>query len=106
MPNKARRVQTRRCASHNYILGDARVRRNFGTIDRSSATRSEKLAVHRDAKVVNKKHRQVLRRRPIKQINGFWCVLTATGDLLAQYATMNDAINFAHNSFMAKYGDA
>ena len=96
MPNKVRRVQTRRCASHNHVLGDARVRRNFGTIERSSATRSEKLAVHRVAKEVNKTHRRVLRRRPIKQINGFWCVLTATGDLLAQYVALNDAINFAH----------
>ena len=52
MPNKIRRVQTRRCASHNYIVPNAKARRNFGTIERSSATRSEKLAVHRVAKVV------------------------------------------------------
>ena len=59
----------------------------------------EKLVqVNRVAKVVNKRHRQVLRKRPIKEINGFWCVLTATGDLLAQYATLNDAINFAHSN--------
>ena len=96
MPNKVRRMQTRRCASHNYIVPNAKARRNFGTIERSSATRSEKLAVHRIAKAVNKTHRRVLRRRPIKQINGFWCVLTATGDLLAQYVALDDAINFAH----------
>ena len=96
MPNKARRVQTRMCASHNFIKPDERVR-NKGTL-LSSATRKEKLAVHRVAKVVNKRHRQVLRKRPIKEINGFWCVLTATGDLLAQYTTLNDAINFAHSN--------
>ena len=96
MPSKVRRVQTRRCATHNYIKPDDRVR-GKGTL-LSSATRSEKLAVHRVAKVVNKRHRQVLRKRPIKEINGLWCVLTATGDLLAQYATLNDAINFAHSN--------
>ena len=96
MPNKARRVQTRHCATHNFIKPDDRVR-GKGTL-LSSATRKEKLAVHRVAKVVNKRHRQVLRKRPIKEINGFWCVLTATGDLLAQYATLNDAINFAHSN--------
>ena len=98
MPNKVRRVQTRRCASHNYTKPQERARRGGGSIEKSSATRKEKLAVHRVAKVVNKRHRQVLRKRPIKEINGFWCVLTATGDLLAQYTTLNDAINFAHSN--------
>ena len=96
MPNKARRVQTRMCATHNFIKPDDRVRGKGNLL--SSATRKEKLAVHRVAKVVNKRHRQVLRKRPIKEINGFWCVLTATGDLLAQYTTLNDAINFAHSN--------
>ena len=98
MPNKARRVQTRRCASHNFIKPDDRVRRGTGSIEKCSATRKEKLSVHRVAKVVNRKWRQTLRKCEIKEINGFWCVLTATGDLLAQYTTLNDAINFAHSN--------
>ena len=91
MPNKVRRVQTRRCASHNFIKPQERARRDGGSINKSSATRSEKLAVHRVAKVVNKKWRQTLRKCEIKEYKGYWFVIS--NGVPRMYETMTDAIN-------------
>lgn len=93
MPSKIRRAQTRRCASHNALKPQERVRRGGGSIEKCSATRKEKLSVHRVAKVVNKKWRQTLRKCEIREINGSWFVQTANN--LTQCATMSDAIEYA-----------
>ncbi len=93
MPSKIRRVQTRRCASHNAFKPQERVRRGGGSIEKCSATRKEKLSVHRVAKVVNKKWRQTLRKCEIVNKHGSWFVQTA--DNLTQCATMSDAIEYA-----------
>ena len=93
MPSKIRRVQTRMCATHNYIKPDIKVRSNWQAMDKSTATRKEKLSVHRVAKVVNRKWRQTLRKCEIKEINGLWFVQTANN--LTQCASMSDAIEHA-----------
>ena len=91
MPNKVRRAQTRRCATHNYIKPQEKARRDGGSINKSSATRKEKLAVHRVAKVVNKKWRQTLRKCEIKEYKGYWFVIS--NGVPRMYETMTDAIN-------------
>lgn len=95
MPNKIRRAQVRKCASDNYTKPDTKVRANWQAMDKSTATRKEKLAVHRVAKDVNKTWRQMLRRCDIIQLNSFWCVFTNAGDLLAHFDSVTDAVNFA-----------
>lgn len=95
MPNKIRRAQVRKCASDNYTKPNTKVRANWQAMDKSTATRKEKLAVHRVAKDVNKTWRQMLRRCDIIQLNSFWCVFTNAGDLLAHFASVTDAVNFA-----------
>jgi len=94
MPNKIRRAQVRKCASHNFTKPDDRVRGKGSLL--SSATRKEKLAVHRVAKDVNRAWRQMLRRCYIKQYDSSaWYVFTNTGDLLAYFDSVTDAVNFA-----------
>ena len=94
MPSKIRRVQTRRCASHNALKPQERVRRGGGSIEKCSATRKEKLSVHRVAKVVNKKWRQTLRKCEIVNKHGSWFVVQANG-IVTMWETMGDAIEHA-----------
>ena len=96
MPNKIRRAQVRKCASDNYTKPDTKVRANWQAMDKSTATRKEKLAVHRVARDVNKAWRQMLRRCYIKQYaSKQWYVFTNAGDLLAHFDSVTDAVNFA-----------
>ena len=93
---KIRRSQTRRCASHNFTKPAERVRGNWGAMEKSSATRKEKLAVHRVAKVVNKKWRQTLRKCEITERNGLWYVIPNNAPIdvgMYAYETISEAID-------------